>query len=247
MATCHWSRRFRRKSPIGLEHLEKSLGYSFQDPELIAAAVTHRSAGTGHNERLEFLGDAVLGYLIADALYHLDAEREGVLTRRRASLVRKETLADIARDIGLGQHLTLGSGERKSGGRERASILADALEAIIGAAYLDGGVTAARDLVNRLFAKRLAAVRGGDIAKDPKTRLQEHLQARRLALPRYEVHDVFDSPEGQSFVVVCSVIEPALDIFGQGANRRAAEQDAAARMLSQLEGARTADGPTRTI
>jgi len=199
-----------------------------------------------HNERLEFLGDAVLGFLITDTLYGVSAEREGALTRRRASLVRKESLAALARELCLGEFLVLGPGEQKSGGRNRDSILADALEAVIGAIYLDGGVNAVGLVVARLFAERLSLVGQSEVEKDAKTKLQERLQAERLALPLYEVHDVDDCADEPSFTVTCAVSEPPLETVGHGATRREAEQNAAARMLGRLVEVESADRPRRT-
>jgi len=171
-----------------LDGLSRSLGYRFQDPGLLQAAVTHRSAGSSNNERLEFLGDAVLGYVIAEWLYTQFPEAsEGQLSRLRASLVKKETLAGIARELKIGDYLSLGSGELKSGGFRRDSILADALEAILGGIVMDSGFEACRTSIQRLFADRVSRLSASDELKDPKTRLQEYLQSRKLDLPDYEV------------------------------------------------------------
>ncbi|MFT5391581.1 MAG: ribonuclease-3 [Gammaproteobacteria bacterium] len=216
--------------------LEARLGYTFTDEQLFTLSLTHRSAGKPHNERLEFLGDAILGFLVAQTLYdaHPNA-REGTLTRSRASLVRKESLASIAREIGLGEALHVGPGERKSGGRDRDSILADALEAVLGAVYIDGGIDAARKVVATLFEKLYGQVAATEVEKDPKTRLQEILQGRRLALPSYEVHDVEGDANGQVFTIICHVTEPSLQATGQGPSRRHAEQAAAQKLLVQFE------------
>jgi ribonuclease-3 len=165
--------------------LEKTLHYRFRDAELFVQAITHRSASGSNNERLEFLGDAVLDFVISDALFQLRPEAdEGDLSKLRASLVKDTSLAELAVELGLGEHLILGSGERKTGGHRRESILADALEAILGAVYLDSGFDAAKDLVDRIFEQRLNAMPDDEDLRDPKTRLQEWLQARKLSLPK---------------------------------------------------------------
>ncbi|TVQ49645.1 MAG: ribonuclease III [Gammaproteobacteria bacterium] len=212
-------------------------GYRFRDESLLAQALTHRSANTRrHNERLEFLGDALLGFLIADRLYHVRSDDdEGDLSRLRASLVRGITLAEIAADLELGRCLTLGSGELRSGGHRRRSILADALEAILGAIYLDGGLEPARAVVERLFAGRMDALPDAAHLKDPKTRLQEWLQARGLALPRYELVDITGEEHAQHFTVRCRLEQPSLSATGEGSGRRHAEQSAALAVLETLE------------
>ncbi len=223
------------------DRLARSLDYEFRDPGLLQAALTHRSAGGRNNERLEFLGDAVLGFVIAQALYEAFPEaREGELSRLRASLVKGESLADIARGLELGQYLKLGSGELKSGGHRRDSILADALEAVFGAILLDGGFEACSTCIRRLFDDRLHHLPAAAQLKDPKTRLQEYLQARKLDLPAYEVLDVRGKSHEQRFVVECRV--PALDRASRGEDRsrRRAEQAAARAMLENLEGGETA-------
>ncbi|HHJ15283.1 MAG TPA: ribonuclease III [Gammaproteobacteria bacterium] len=219
-----------------LDDLSRSLGYRFQDVALLQEAVTHRSAGSRNNERLEFLGDAVLGYVIAEALYmQFPAAREGQLSRLRASLVKRETLAAIARDLALGDYLSLGSGELKSGGFRRESILADALEAIFGAIVLDAGFTTCHDTIRRLFAARLGGLSADDEQKDPKTRLQEHLQSRKLELPVYSVQEVTGKAHNQQFIIECRVEDMQCSSQGRGSNRRRAEQAAAEAMLAQLE------------
>jgi ribonuclease-3 len=215
--------------------LARSLDYRFNDPALLEAAVTHRSAGSGNNERLEFLGDAVLGHVVAEWLYgaYPDAT-EGQLSRLRATLVKRETLADIARGVELGEYLRLGSGELKSGGFRRDSILADALEAVLGGILLDAGFETCRDCIHRLFAGRLDGLSETDELKDPKTRLQEYLQARRLALPVYTMIHVSGKAHDQQFEVECRI--EGLDVVsnGRGGSRRKAEQSAADNMLEHL-------------
>ena len=217
------------------EALAKSVGYQFKDPRLLDIAVTHRSAGSGNNERLEFLGDAVLGQVVAEWLYRSFPESdEGQLSRLRASLVKREALADIARELALGDFLRLGSGELKSGGFRRGSILADALEAVFGAVLVDGGFEACRDCIHRLYAQRFEDISVVDELKDPKTRLQEYLQSRKLALPEYEMVRVTGKAHNQLFDVECRVIALDLVCVGQGSSRRKAEQAAAVRMLEQF-------------
>ena len=216
--------------------LAGQLGYRFNDPELLQAALTHRSASNRNNERLEYLGDAVLGFVIAEILYRrFPNAAEGELSRLRASLVKRESLADIARDLRLGDYLTLGSGELKSGGYRRESILADALEAIFGAIVLDSGFQASRDCILSLFQSRLDNLPEAASLKDPKTRLQEYLQARRLSLPAYEVTSVRGRAHNQQFTVICRVAGLDQTSEGRGGSRRKAEQQAAEAMLNDLE------------
>jgi ribonuclease-3 len=215
--------------------VEHSFGHVFSQPALCDAAVTHRSAGADHNERLEFLGDSVLNCCVARLLYDAHGQAdEGALSRLRATLVSGETLAQIAGELGLGEHLRLGLGELKSGGFRRASILADALEAILGAIFLDSGFAAAAAAVARIMGPRLADLPAADTLKDPKTRLQEALQAHGLALPVYTLTAVAGDPHAQSFTVSCEV--PVLDVsaVGEGGSRRRAEQLAAAKLLELL-------------
>jgi ribonuclease-3 len=218
------------------ERLSRELGHSFNDPALLENALTHRSAGSGNNERLEFLGDAVLSFVISGELFSRFPEAdEGTLSRLRATLVKGETLAKLATALRLGDHLRLGPGELKSGGFRRESILADALEALFGAVYMDAGIDAARSVVMRLFAPRLADVRPDAARKDPKTRLQEFLQSRRMPLPEYEVVSVEGDAHAQTFVVECRIDilpEPAR---GVGGSRRKAEQSAAEQALVTLD------------
>lgn len=218
-----------------LDRLEATLGYTFSRRELLRQAVTHRSHGAENNERLEFLGDSILNCVVALLLFErFDAAREGDLTRLRANLVRQETLAEIARTLGLGAHLLLGEGEQRSGGKERPSIIADALEAVFGAVYLDAGFDAARELIARLYLPLLAASVPGSGNKDAKTALQEILQARSLALPHYALRATRGEAHAQEFEVECQI--PALSIctVGVGASRRVAEQASAARALELI-------------
>ena len=215
--------------------LVERLGYSFRDEGLLAQALTHRSAGSINNERLEFLGDAVLGQVVAHDLFARFPEAaEGELSRLRAALVRKETLASVARTLDLGDYLALGPGELRTGGHTRASILADALEAVFGAVYLDGGQQAAERLILTLFEKRFDELTPGSGRKDPKTRLQEFLQGQRFSLPDYEVVDITGADHDQLFSCRCSVSDLGLEAVGEGSSRRRAEQAAAAEVLRQV-------------
>ena len=211
------------------------LGYTFRDPALLDAALTHRSAGRANYERLEFLGDSVLNFAVAVLAFQSfpDAD-EGDLSRYRAALVSATTLADVAADLKIGQQLRLGGGELKSGGFRRGSILADSLEAVFGAIYLDGGLEAARAAIERLFADRLERLPTAEDLKDPKTRLQEALQSRGMPLPKYAVEEVAGEPHEQSFVASCEVPSLGLLERGEGSSRRRAEQQAAQRVLVAL-------------
>ena len=221
----------------GEGRLQDRLNYAFDDPELLDQALTHRSCGARNNERLEFLGDAVLDFIVAELLYQAEPDaHEGRLTRLRAHLVRRETLAAIARELELGQSLRLGPGELKSGGRRRDSILADAFEAVIGAVYLDAGLEPCRRILGELYHERLAIAAQEMGLKDPKTRLQERLQARGLSLPRYAVVKLEGAPHDQHFTVECLVEGLPAPVTGSGASRRKAEQDAAGRALEALDG-----------
>ena len=214
---------------------QRTLGHLFADPALCGAALTHRSAAGAHNERLEFLGDSVLNCAAARLLYEADrGADEGTLSRRRATLVSGDTLAEIAAELGLGDYLRLGSGELKSGGFRRASILADALEALIGAVFLDAGFEAAFAVVERLLRTRVAGLAPVIALKDPKTRLQEALQGRGLALPVYSLTGVTGEAHDQTFTVSCECAAFGLVTHGEGASRRRAEQLAAERLLGQL-------------
>jgi len=216
--------------------LERRLGHRFADAALLEQALTHRSYGSPHNERLEFLGDGVLDCVIAEEFYaRFPQLAEGELSRLRASLVRQTALVEVARCIGLSEFLRVGEGEAASGGAARASILADALEAVYGAAFLDGGYAVARNVIRRTFDERLAGVQAHAPAKDPKTRLQEYLQGRRLKLPQYEVVATRGAAHRQTFEVECAVSELGLAAKGSGASRRAAEQQAAEALLGLVE------------
>ncbi len=211
------------------------LRHAFRDASLLETALTHRSAGRSNYERLEFVGDAVLNFVIAELLYRECPESdEGELSRRRAALVSGSTLAEVAAQLGLGTQLRLGGGELKSGGFRRSSILADALEALLGAVYLDGGIDAARSVIETLFGDRLGRLPAASDLKDPKTRLQEHLQARGLPLPAYAVEELGGEPHAQSFVASCEVSSLGLRALGEGSSRRRAEQAAAERLLVML-------------
>jgi ribonuclease-3 len=220
-----------------LGRLAGALGHGFRDGDLLEQALTHRSAGSSNNERLEFLGDALIGFVIAEALLEaFPGADEGSLSRMRASVVKRESLARLARDLDLGSYLRLGSGELRAGGYTRDSILSDALEAVLGAVYLDAGYDSAHEVVLRLFEEplRLAvAQRGG---KDPKTRLQELLQARKRPLPEYDVTDIGGTQHAQSFTVTCVLPDELRASQGVGSSRRRAEQAAAAAMLEQIAG-----------
>ena len=215
--------------------LLRSLGRSFADPDLLTLALTHRSAGSRNNERLEFLGDALINACVAEALYlrHPDLE-EGDLSRLRASLVNQETLAEVARELDLGSYLTLGPGELKSGGYRRDSILADALEGLVGAVFLDAGFAATREVTLRMLESRLLAPLSTEELKDAKTRLQEVLQARELPLPVYAVESVRGEPHRQTFRVICGIEALQIRTEGEAGSRRAAEQEAARHALEQI-------------
>ncbi|HEY6529596.1 MAG TPA: ribonuclease III [Cellvibrionaceae bacterium] len=216
--------------------LVQSLGYTFTNSDLLHQALTHRSFGATHNERLEFLGDSILNLVIAEALYEkFPSAREGDLSRLRASLVKGDTLAEVARDFGLGHYLRLGEGELRSGGQERSSILADAVEAIIGAIFIDSGFIQAREIVRRWFAKRMSNMSLAFDEKDPKTLLQELLQGRKKQLPIYEVVDVEGESHAQIFTVSCTVAYLELVTTGVASNRRAAEKEAAEKMLALIK------------
>ncbi|MCS6997021.1 MAG: ribonuclease III [Casimicrobiaceae bacterium] len=215
--------------------LESELGYVFIEPKRLTEALTHRSFGQPHNERLEFIGDSVLNCVIALALFErFPALPEGQLSRIRANLVSQPTLHALALRLDLPQHLRIGEGEEKSGGRERPSMLADALEAIIGAIALDGGFEAAHRVVLRLYEHRLAAIDPREGGKDPKTRLQEYLQGRHLPLPVYRVERIEGEAHAQLFTVRCSVTSLGHETQGRGSSRRAAEQQAAEALLKLL-------------
>lgn len=216
--------------------LERTLGHTFADRQLLEQALTHRSHGTPHNERLEFVGDSVLNCVIALELFRrFPSLNEGEMSRLRANLVCQETLYEIADFLAIGDCLNLGEGELKSGGRKRPSMLADALEAIIGAVHLDAGFASAQGVVQRLYESRLSAIIPGQQIKDPKTRLQEVLQGRRLELPRYSLLDTAGESHAQSFRVCCEITALRLRAEGVGTSRRAAEQKAAEAILESLK------------
>jgi ribonuclease-3 len=218
-----------------LARLQRALGYVFRDEGALVRALTHRSVGPDNNERLEFLGDALLNFAIGDALFRrLPKAAEGDLSRTRATLVREETLAVAARRIELGEVIRLGPGELKSGGFRRDSILADGLEAVIGAAFLDGGFETARELCLRLLAPELEHLPDPGTLKDAKTRLQEHLQALGRPLPEYTVLSEEGPPHRRSFQVRCRLADDGSDSSGEGASRKFAEQQSAERMLQRL-------------
>jgi ribonuclease III len=219
-----------------LTTFSRRIGHAFSDISLLELAMTHRSFGGQNNERLEFLGDSIVNFVIAEALYErFPQAREGQLSRLRARLVRGQTLAELAREMSFGECLRLGSGEMKSGGHRRDSILADAVEAVLGAIYLDAGMDVARARVLAWYAERLESIDLQDTQKDPKTRLQEFLQSRQSPLPRYEVVSVEGEAHDQTFTVECHVQLLDTHTLGSGSSRRHAEQQAAELALLQLE------------
>lgn len=215
--------------------LQERLDYTFNDARLLQLALTHRSAPGDNNERLEFLGDAVLDFVVSEAIFRSHPmAQEGDLSRLRASLVNDATLAEIAVGLDIGEHLILGSGEKKTGGHRRESILADALEAVFGAVYLDAGFDAARGLIERTYGARLIDFPDIEDLRDPKTRLQEWLQARQLGLPKYELIKVTGKAHRQTFEVNCRIDGRDTVTSGSGTSRRNAEQQAAGQMLATL-------------
>lgn len=218
-----------------LQELQQTLVYHFHQPALLRQALTHRSAGTPHNQRLEFLGDAALGLIMADLLAQDWPEAsEGQLSQLRSVLVNQETLAGLARQLALHELLVVGLGERKSGGHERDSTLSDALEAVIGAIYLDGGFEPCRNCVKRLFSSHLVQIVHAN-AKDAKTRLQEWMQARGLTLPHYKVVAISGEEHDQVFHVECRIVPLSQPTTGAGRSRKLAEQEAAAAALDLLD------------
>ncbi|APF50005.1 ribonuclease III [Vibrio cholerae] len=218
-----------------MNKLTSKLGYTFKETELLNLALTHRSANGKHNERLEFLGDSILSFVIADELYRrFPKVNEGDMSRMRATLVRGNTLAELGREFDLGDYLKLGPGELKSGGFRRDSILADAVEAIIGAIYLDSDLETARSIVLEWYHGRLEEIKPGASQKDPKTRLQEFLQGRRKPLPVYTVTNIKGEAHNQEFTVACEVAGMDTPVIGKGTSRRKAEQAAAETALEQL-------------
>ena len=219
-----------------LDRLQSKIVYQFKDLALLQQALTHRSAATKHNERLEFLGDAILNLSIAEALYHQFPRcNEGELSRMRATLVREPTLAVLARRFELGDYIALGQGELKSGGFRRESILADCVEAIIGAMSLDSNLSVTTQIVRQWYQPLLLEIKPGENQKDAKTRLQEYLQGRRLALPAYHVTDIKGEAHCQSFTVECNVPNLEGTFIGKGSSRRKAEQAAAEQILIKLD------------
>lgn len=218
-----------------LAQLENKLGYIFKDNTLLRQALTHRSASTNHNERLEFFGDAILSFVVADYLYHqLSKIDEGQLSRMRAHLVKGDTLADIGRQLNLSDALNMGQGEQRTGGNKRRSIISDAVEAIIAAVYLDGGLSAAHALIHRLLADHLSNPIKALQAKDPKSYLQERLQAMGLPLPVYAIQQTQGLQHKQVFTVTCRIPNASICTTGVGTNRRSAEQQAAQAALQQM-------------
>ncbi len=221
-------------SAAELDRLQRQLGYQFQNIALLQQALTHKSFSKQNNERLEFLGDAVLGYLVGHMLYTVEkSHAEDALSLMRASLVRGSTLAEIAKQIGLADNLRLGGGERKSGGRQRNSILADAFEAIIGAIHEDGGIAVCARVVEQLFSERINSLDPENL-KDAKTKLQELLQSASLDIPSYEVTDVGGADHQRQYTVSCEIVSLGIQCEATSSSRRRAEQAAAAAMLKQL-------------
>ncbi len=217
-----------------IEAIERKIGYKFKDQSLLSQALTHRSHGAPNNERLEFLGDSVLNCVVARVLFErFSSFAEGDLSRVRANLVNQQSLYDVATKLELGQHVMLGQGELRSGGSGRPSILADALEAVFGAVFLDAGFEAAANVIATLFEPVVSALDPAAVAKDPKTRLQELLQGRRMPLPVYSVVDVSGEAHDQTFRVECLVASMDIQTFGEGPSRRAAEQEAAQTAYDQ--------------
>jgi len=221
-----------------VERLTTKLNYTFKDDNLLQLALTHRSKSARNYERLEFLGDSILSFLIAEALYErFPLAAEGVLSRIRADLVRKQTLAEVARRLDLGSCIELGSGELRSGGFNRDSILADSFEAVIGAVYQDGGLDAARRVVLHQFSGYLRNMSPESAKKDPKSKLQELLQKHALDLPVYEIIEVRGEPHCQHFVIECLIENESKRFQGEGTSRRGAEQDAAGKAFEYLSSA----------
>ena len=230
-----------------LEGLQHRLGHRFAQSALMLRALTHRSFGSDHNERLEFLGDAVLSLAVSSLLYERFAgSDEGDLTRVRAHLVREDSLYRAALVLGLPEVLRLSEGEARAGGAQRPSILADAMEALIGATFLDGGFDAAHGVVRRLFGELIAGTEVGNWSKDAKTELQEWLQGRRLPVPAYRIKATRGQAHAQTFEVECEVATLRLVEVGEGRSRRAAEQEAARRMLATLKSSDRPGGPLRS-
>lgn len=219
-----------------LDAIERRIGYQFSNPELLQIALTHRSKSKKNNERLEFLGDSIVNCVVAWMLFQYAADAdEGLLSRYRASLVKENSLAAIARTIKLNASLRLGPGELKSGGDQRDSILADAFEALIGAIYIDGGFDAAKKVLEQLFAHQISEIDDIDELKDSKSKLQEYLQSKRLTLPEYSLVSVSGQVHARRFVVECKTSLLPIACQGEGSSRRRAEQAAAEAVLAALE------------
>ncbi|MCP3665945.1 MAG: ribonuclease III [Gammaproteobacteria bacterium] len=218
-----------------VERLAKAISYGFRDWQLLDTALTHCSVGSRNNERQEFLGDAILGFVIANELFvRFPDAKEGDLSRLRASLVKGDSLAIIARELEVGQYLALGQGELSSGGQSRNSILADAMEAVFAAVYLDGGYSAARAVILNQFESRLKSLNPDTQQKDPKTQLQEFLQAHKLSLPTYTISSITGEQHDLKFLMICQVESLKKKTEGGGSSRRKAEQQAAENMLKVL-------------
>lgn len=218
------------------DELSRKLGYTFSNKKLFKTALTHRSIEGENNERLEFLGDSVVNFIMAEAIYlQFPHAQEGDLSRFRASLINRDTLGNLAREFDLGRYLFLGMGELKSGGTDRQSILSCAMEAIIGAIYLDGGFDITKECILRWYQPLLQALSYAANHKDPKTKLQEHLQSLHLALPTYEIVSVTGESHQQTFVIRCTVVSLGLEAVGKGTSRRRAEQDAAEALWGMIK------------
>jgi ribonuclease-3 len=230
-----------------LDQLQHRLGHAFAQPRLLVRALTHRSHAADHNERLEFLGDAVLSLAVSELLYErFGGSDEGDLTRVRAHLVREDTLHRLALQLGLPEVLRLSEGEARGGGAQRPSILADAVEALIGATFVDGGFAAAQAVVRRMLGVIIATTEIDSWSKDAKTELQEWLQARKLPVPAYRIVATRGQAHAQTFEVECAVPALALAEQGEGRSRRTAEQEAARRMLDTLKASDRPGGPLRS-
>jgi len=222
-------------SELPIQMLQDKMGYHFDDAALLKQALSHRSIGACNNERLEFLGDSILSFVIADELFRLfPSAREGELSRLRSQLVKGDTLASIAQELNLGVCLILGDGEKKSGGAARESILADAVEALLGAIYLDAGLNATRNTILKLLANRIGQLNLSDTKKDSKSKLQELLQSKKLALPEYEVANIEGEGHAQTFTVTCVVQNTAYKASATASSRKKAEKLAASQMLQHL-------------
>lgn len=231
---------------MSLESLQQRLGYAFRDPGLLRQALTHRSYGRQNNERLEFLGDSVLNFVVSSLLYDgFGRIDEGDLSRMRANLVNQHALHEIAQRLGLGEHLLLGQGDMKTGSFRRPSILADATEAVFGAVYLDGGFEAARTVISALYAPVLRTVDPRTVGKDAKTLLQEYLQGRRIPLPVYAVVATHGAAHNQLFEVECAIPKLGIQVLGSGGSRRSAEQAAARLALERAQAVLPAPGKRR--